>query len=45
MHALDVESVRALGVTEQSTIALLHFVIRGHVLARAVMAPTGEPRS
>lgn len=45
VHALDVESVRELGVGEDSTLALLHFVIRGHVLARAVMAPTGEPRS
>jgi Raf kinase inhibitor-like YbhB/YbcL family protein len=45
VHALDVESVRDLGVAEESTLALLHFVIRGHVLARAVMAPTGEPRS
>ncbi|MGW7579417.1 YbhB/YbcL family Raf kinase inhibitor-like protein [Streptomyces sp. NPDC054765] len=45
VHALDVESVRALGVNEQSTLALLHFVMRGHVLARAVIVPTGEPRS
>lgn len=37
VHALDVVSVRDLGVSETSTIAVLHFLMRGHTLGRAVM--------
>jgi Raf kinase inhibitor-like YbhB/YbcL family protein len=37
VHALDVESVRDLGVTPDSTIAVLHFMMRGHTLARGLV--------
>jgi Raf kinase inhibitor-like YbhB/YbcL family protein len=37
VHALDVESVRDLGVSEQSTIAVFHFLVRDHTLARGLL--------
>jgi Raf kinase inhibitor-like YbhB/YbcL family protein len=39
VHAVDVDSVRDLGVTEDSTLAVLHFLIRDHTLGRAIMTP------
>ena len=37
VHALDVESLRDLGITPDSTLAVLHFTMRGHTLARGVL--------
>ena len=37
VHALDVDSVRDLGVTPETTIAVLHFSMRGHTLARGLL--------
>ncbi len=37
VHALDVDSVRGLGVTEQSTIAVFHFLVRDHTLGRGIL--------
>ena len=37
VHALDVESVRDLGVTPETTPAVLHFMMRGHELGRGVL--------
>lgn len=39
VHALDVDSVRELGVTEESTLAALHFLILGHTLGRGIITP------
>ncbi|MFC5063399.1 YbhB/YbcL family Raf kinase inhibitor-like protein [Actinomycetospora atypica] len=39
VHALDVPSVTTLGVTAESTPALLSFAVLGHTLARAVLVP------
>ena len=36
VHALDVDSVRELGVSEDTTIAVFHFMVRGHTLGRAL---------
>jgi Raf kinase inhibitor-like YbhB/YbcL family protein len=37
VHALDVDSVRDLGVTPDTTPAVLHFMMRGHELGRGVL--------
>jgi Raf kinase inhibitor-like YbhB/YbcL family protein len=37
VHALDVDSVRDLGVDENTNLAVFHFTVRDHTLARAVM--------
>lgn len=37
VHALDVDSVRDLGVTVDTTPAVLHFMMRGHQLARGTI--------
>ena len=42
VHAVDVASVRDLGVTEDSTPAFLGFIISNHTLARAMIVPTAE---
>lgn len=39
VHALDVDSVKEVGVTEESTLAALHFLILGHTLGRAIISP------
>jgi hypothetical protein len=41
INALDVESVRDLGVSEQSTPTMLYFSILQHTVARAVITPWG----
>lgn len=42
VYALDIPSVRALGVTEDSSPAFFGFNLSGHTLARAVMVMTAE---
>jgi hypothetical protein len=42
VQALDVDSVKQLGVQADSTPAFLGFCILGHVLGRAVIIPWGE---
>jgi Raf kinase inhibitor-like YbhB/YbcL family protein len=42
VHAVDVASVRDLGVTEDSTPGFLGFILSSHTLARAIMVPTAE---
>ena len=37
VHALDVDSVRDLGVTDKSSIAVFHFTVREHTLARGLV--------
>ncbi|GAA2047942.1 hypothetical protein GCM10009839_61690 [Catenulispora yoronensis] len=37
VHALDVDSMRDLGATPDTTIAVLHFLMRGHTLARGTI--------
>jgi Raf kinase inhibitor-like YbhB/YbcL family protein len=37
VHALDVDSVRELGVTPETSIAVLHFMMRGHTLGRGIL--------
>ena len=37
VHALDVESVRDLGVNEDTTLAVFHFLTRDHSLGRATI--------
>lgn len=37
VHALDVDSIRELGVTPDTTPAVLHFMMRGHQLARGTI--------
>ncbi|MDI2131359.1 YbhB/YbcL family Raf kinase inhibitor-like protein [Yinghuangia seranimata] len=39
VNALDIPSVRPLGITPESTPAALGFFIGGHTLARAVLVP------
>jgi Raf kinase inhibitor-like YbhB/YbcL family protein len=39
VHALEVESVRELGVTEESTPAALHFLVRDRTLGRGIVVP------
>jgi Raf kinase inhibitor-like YbhB/YbcL family protein len=39
VHALDVESVRELGVNEDTTLAVLHFMVRDRTLGRATITP------
>jgi Raf kinase inhibitor-like YbhB/YbcL family protein len=44
VHALDIDSVKELGVTPDSSAALLGFLVNtsGHLLARAVLTPWAE---
>jgi Raf kinase inhibitor-like YbhB/YbcL family protein len=37
VHALDVDSVRDLGVSADTTLAVLHFMMRGHTLGRGLL--------
>ena len=37
VHALDVDSMRELGATPQTSLAVLHFLMRGHTLARGII--------
>jgi Raf kinase inhibitor-like YbhB/YbcL family protein len=37
VHALDVDSVRELGITEDTNLAILHFSMREHTLGRAIL--------
>jgi Raf kinase inhibitor-like YbhB/YbcL family protein len=37
VHALDVDSLREVGATPDSTPAVLHFLMRGHTLARGII--------
>ncbi|MFF2524156.1 YbhB/YbcL family Raf kinase inhibitor-like protein [Streptomyces liangshanensis] len=41
VHALDVPSMKELGVSAESTPALLNFSFLGHTLARALLTPWG----
>jgi Raf kinase inhibitor-like YbhB/YbcL family protein len=41
VNALDIDSVTDVGVSKDSTPAVLYFSIREHILARAVIAPWG----
>ncbi|BAL89156.1 putative phospholipid-binding protein [Actinoplanes missouriensis 431] len=42
VHAVDVESVAAIGVDRESTPAFVGFALSGHTLARAVLTPYYE---
>jgi Raf kinase inhibitor-like YbhB/YbcL family protein len=42
VHALDVESVRDLGVNEKTTLAVFHFLAREHTLARGIVEAWGS---
>lgn len=37
VHALDVESVRDLGVSEDTNLAVFHFTVRDHTLGRGLL--------
>ena len=42
VHAVDVPSLRDVGVTEDATPGFLGLVLSSHTLARAVLVPTAE---